>query len=683
VYVAVDAPVKYAVLKLRNLSGRARRISAIGYAEWVLGDVRTKSLMHVVTEQDADTGALLGRNPYNAEFGGRVAFFDVDIVTRSVTGDRNEFIGRNRSLRNPAALERIRLSGRVGAGLDPCAAIGVTVSLIDELEHPVVFRLGAARDDAHAHALIRAPRDADAARQALQAVHAQWRGMLGVVQVQTPDAAIDALANGWLMYQVIASRFWGRSGFYQSGGAIGFRDQLQDAMAMVHVAPELVREHLLLCAAHQFPEGDAQHWWHPPLDRGVRTQCSDDYLWLPQATCRYIDVTGDADVLDAAATYVEGRALAPGEESYYDLPVRSPQRDTLYRHCVRAIERGLALRGANGLPLIGSGDWNDGMNRVGIEGKGESVWLGFFMFDALMRFSAIARRHHDAGFADHCLGEAEKLRVAIEAHAWDGAWYRRAWFDDGTPLGAQGNPECAIDSIAQSWSVLSGAGDPDRSRQAMQSLDAHLVRRDAGIVQLLDPPFDRSAPHGHGYRDPGYIAAYVPGVRENGGQYTHAAVWATMAFAQLGDREKAWELLRMIQPIHHGATREAIDIYKVEPYVLAADVYAVAPHVGRGGWTWYTGSAGWMYRLIVESLLGLHRNGDTLRIKPCIPADWPEYTMHYRHGHATYRIRVVQDPAQEEACLLLDGIAQTGGAIALADDGRMHEVELRMAGSRS
>jgi cellobiose phosphorylase len=684
VYVAIDAPIKYAVLKLRNLSGRARRISVIGYIEWVLGDLRGKSLMHVVTEHDAETGALFGRNPYNTEFGGRVGFFDVDEPVRSVTGDRTEFIGRNGSLRKPAAAGRVKLSGRVGAGLDPCAAIGITVALIDEVEYSVVFRLGAARNADDAYALVRKPRDAAAAQKALDDVHAHWRRTLGAVQVHTPDAAVNALANGWLLYQVIASRFWGRSGFYQSGGAFGFRDQLQDALAMLHAAPELVRQHLLQCAAHQFPEGDVQHWWHPPLDRGVRTHCSDDFLWLVFATSRYVEVTGDRSVLNATTSWVDGRALVAGEESYYDLPVRTPQRDSLYRHCVRAIEHGLSLRGEHGLPLIGSGDWNDGMNRVGADGKGESVWLAFFLYDVLMQFSAVARLHDDVGFAEQCLNDAETLRAAIDAHAWDGAWYRRAWFDDGTPLGAAGNAECAIDSIAQSWSVLSGAGDPERARQAMHSLDTHLVRRDAKLVQLLDPPFDRSAAPPSGYHDPGYIAAYVPGVRENGGQYTHAAVWATMAFAELGESAKAWELLRLINPIHHGDTSAAIATYKVEPYVLAADVYAVAPHNGRGGWTWYTGSAGWMYRLIAESLLGLRRKGNILRIAPCIPPDWPSYAMDYRYGKTIYRITVTQSATGHSVGgVTLDGVDQSERAITLLDDGNEHTVDVRTVASDS
>ena len=677
VYVAIDAPIKYAMLKLRNLSGRPRRISVIGYVEWVLGDIRGKSLMHVVTAQDPETGALYGSNPYNSEFAGRVAFFDADEPNRSVTGDRAEFIGRNGSLRKPAATGRVKLSGRVGAGLDPCAAIGITVALIDEVDYSVVFRLGAAGSAEAAQSLVRRPRDAAAAQKALDDVRAHWRRTLGTVQVDTPDAAANTLVNGWLLYQVIASRFWGRSGFHQSGGAFGFRDQLQDALAMVYAAPELVREHLLLCAAHQFPEGDVQHWWHPPLDRGVRTHCSDDLLWLPYATCRYLQVTGDREVLDAVASWVDGRPLAAGEESYYDLPVRSSQRDSLYAHCVRAIRHALSLRGKQGLPLIGTGDWNDGMNRVGEAGKGESVWLAFFLYDVLMQFSAVARSNDDVGFAEQCLAEAAALRTAIETHAWDGAWYRRAWFDDGTPLGAAGNAECAIDSIAQSWSVLSSAGAPDRARQAMRSLDAHLVRRDAKIAQLLDPPFNRGAAPIAGYHDPGYIAAYVPGVRENGGQYTHAAVWATMAFAELGDARKAWELLGLINPIHHGDSPAAVATYKVEPYVVAADVYAVAPHTGRGGWTWYTGSAGWMYRLIVESLLGLRRNGNTLRFVPCIPEDWPGYTMEYRYGAAVYRISVTQVAGGDEGTVTVDGIGQVGDSIRLVDDGREHRVEIR------
>ena len=677
VYVALDASVKFSVLKVRNVSGRERRLSATGYTEWVLGDLRPKSAMHVVTESDSASGALLARNAYNMEFPERVAFFDVDVEGggRSITGDRGEFLGRNRTLRSPAAMARSRLSGRLGAGMDPCAAIQVSFDLADGEEHEIIFRLGLGRNRRDARALIQRFRASGSATEALQKVQEHWQHTLSAVQVQTPDPALDVLANGWLMYQTIACRFWGRSGFYQSGGAFGFRDQLQDAMAMLHAAPQRVREHLLLCAAHQFPEGDVQHWWHPPLDRGVRTRCSDDFLWLPLATSRYVATTGDVGVLDEMVNFVEGRPVSMEEESYYDLPMHSEQRETLYQHCVRAIGNA-AGRGARGLPLMGSGDWNDGMNLVGEHGRGESVWLGFFLYDVLIRFAGIARQREDADFADRCLADAERLRASIEKHAWDGAWYRRAWFDDGTPLGASTNDECQIDSIAQSWSVLSGAGDPARARQAMQSLDQRLVRRDTAIVQLLDPPFDKSA------LNPGYIKGYVPGVRENGGQYTHAAIWAAMAFVELGDSGRAWELFDMINPVNHGRNAEAVATYKVEPYVVAADVYAVAPHSGRGGWTWYTGSAGWMYRLIVESLLGLHVENDRLRILPVLRADWQSYRLSYRYRDTLYHITVSHsDDEAAPGRVTLDGIVQKDDIRMVADQIE-HEVVVQLPARR-
>jgi cyclic beta-1,2-glucan synthetase len=670
VYVDRSEPVKWCVLKIRNGSGRPRRLSATGYVEWVLGDLREKGAPHTVTAIDPESGALFAENAYNTEFAGRRAFFHVEDSTRAVSGDRTEFIGRNGTRRQPDAMLRSTLSGRVGAGLDPCGAIQVAFALEAGQEREIVFVLGAGREHEEATAALRHARRATGARDSLEAVWQYWNHTLGAVNVQTPDATFDTLANGWLLYQTLACRVWGRSGFYQSGGAFGFRDQLQDVMALVHAEAPLVRQHLLLCASRQFPEGDVQHWWHPPAGRGVRTHCSDDYLWLPLATCRYVTSTGDTGVLDEVVPFIEGRPLNAEEDSYYDLPAASGERDSLYGHCQRAVIRGLRF-GPRGLPLMGTGDWNDGMNAVGAGGRGESVWLGFFLHAVLVSFADLARRHGDATFADRCSSEAAGLRQRLDESAWDGAWYRRAYFDDGTPLGSSSNPECQIDSVAQSWSVLSGAADPARARAAMDAVEARLVRRSDGLVRLLDPPFDTSA------LEPGYIKGYVPGVRENGGQYTHAAIWAAMAFAALGDAERAWGVWNLVRPSAHGATPAAIDIYKVEPYVVAADVYAVAPHVGRGGWTWYTGSAAWMYRLMVESLLGVRLEGECLRIEPCLPADWTGFWVHYRHRETVYHIEVRQgDPGEVGPELRIDGVAQVGTTIPLVDDRREHWVDM-------
>lgn len=671
VYVDLEQSVKFSVLKVRNQSGRARRLSATGYVEWVLGDLRSKSAMHIVTDIDASSGALFARNAYNTEFAGRVAFFDVDDLSRSLTGDRTEFLGRNGSLANPDALTRTHLSGKLGAALDPCGAIQVPFELADGQEREIIFRLGAGQDIASARSLALGLRKTGSARIALQKVQDYWQHTLSAVQVETPDPALNVLANGWLLYQTLACRIWARSGFYQSGGAYGFRDQLQDSMALIHAQPQLLREHLLRCAQRQYPEGDVQHWWHPPVGRGVRTRCSDDYLWLPLVTCRYINSTGDTGVLNENLHFLEGRSLAPDEESYYDLPGHTAESASLYQHCVRAIEQGLRF-GEHGLPLMGSGDWNDGMNLVGIEGKGESVWLGFFLYEVLNTFAKIALQQNDQAFAQRCYSEAEKLRQNIELNAWDGGWYRRAYFDNGTMLGSAVNSECAIDSISQSWSVLSGAGSLARTQVAMNALDEHLVRRDSGIIQLLDPPFDVSS------LNPGYIKGYVPGVRENGGQYTHAAVWAAMAFAALGDSKRAWELLAIINPLNHTRNAQEIALYKAEPYVVAADVYAIAPHTGRGGWSWYTGSAGLLYRLIVESLLGIKREANRLFITPCLPPDWKTYAIQYRFGSTVYRLEVMQGDNISANSMVHNGIEQPDHSIVLVDDQQTHLVLIRL-----
>ena len=674
IYVALDAPVKFAVLKIRNLSTRSRRLSVTGYWEWVLGDLRHNGLLHVQTEIDPKSGALLARNRYHADFGERVAFIDVSEPVRTVTGDRKEFLGRNGSLAHPAALKRTRLSGRVGAGLDPCGAVQVILDLAAGQERETTFRLGVGRSDSEVQGLVRRFRPAEANRAALEGVWRFWNETVGAIQVETPDPSVNMLANGWLVYQTLSSRLWGRTGFYQSGGAFGFRDQLQDVLALLQSRPALAREHLLRAAARQFREGDVQHWWHPPKGRGVRTHFSDDFLWLPYATCRYVTGLADTGVLDEMVPFLEGRAVKPEEESYYDLPGRSEEVATLYQHCVRAIEHGLRF-GAHGLPLMGCGDWNDGMNLVGKEGRGESVWLAFFLYDVLTQFAGLASLRQDNTFADRCLTQAEQLRQNLEQYAWDGGWYRRAYFDDGEPLGSQTNPECQIDSLPQSWSVLSGAADPQRARQSMEAVNRRLVRRDLGLIQLFDPPFDRS------HLNPGYIKGYVPGVRENGGQYTHGAVWTIMAFALLGESDRAWELFALINPIHHASTPKQGATYHLEPYVLAADVYAVAPHAGRGGWSWYTGSAGWMYRLLIETLLGFSRVGNELHLAPRLPGTWPACTVHYRYQQTVYHVHITRERTGPSAAirLLLDGQELAGTSIQLQDDQRDHAVRLELA----
>jgi cyclic beta-1,2-glucan synthetase len=673
VYVAMDAPVKFSVLKLRNISGRPRRLSVTGYWEWVLGELRQNSLLHVQTEVDLKTGALLARNFYNAEFSERIAFVDVNDPARTFTGDRKEFIGRNGSLAAPAALRRARLSGRAGAGLDPCGAIQVAFDLAEGQERETTFRLGMGRNQADVRDLIQRYRRGGASRAALEGVWAYWNRTLGAINVDTPDPAVNVMANGWLLYQTLSCRLWGRTGFYQSGGAYGFRDQLQDVMGLVHAEPGLAREHLLRAAARQFREGDVQHWWHPPSGRGVRTHFSDDFLWLPYATCRYVRCVGDTGVLDEKIPYLEARPVKPEEEAYYDLPNASEETGSLYDHCVRAIERGLNF-GDHGLPLMGCGDWNDGMNRVGHEGRGESVWLAFFLYDVLIQFSEVARTRNDPAFASRCRAEAEQLRKNIEAQAWDGQWYRRAYFDTGEPLGSHTNPECQIDSLPQSWSVLSGAGDPERSLQAMEMVHQRLVRSDAGLIQLFDPPFDTSP------LNPGYIKGYIPGVRENGGQYTHGAIWTAMAFAVMGKHDRAWQLFDLLNPVNHGGTPGQIATYKVEPYVVAADVYGVAPHTGRGGWTWYTGSASWMYRLLVETLLGAHREGDQLRLIPRLPKSWQSYKIHYRYRETVYHITITRlaADAPDTPRLTLDGQEISTETLPLRDDRQEHAVELKV-----
>lgn len=673
VFVAADAPVKIVRLRVANLADRPRRLTATCYLEWVLGGDRETSAAWLIPDYDAELGMLSARNPYQETVPGQVAFLAGDRAPHGVSCDRHEFLGRHGDVRRPAALARIGLSDRVEAGRDPCAVLQLHVDLPVGGRDEVAFLIGVAADHEAAAERVRefrAPGRLDAAERA---VRTAWRERLSTVQVRTPDAAMDLMLNGWLPYQNLACRLWGRTAFYQSSGAFGFRDQLQDVLALLHAEPGLAREQLLRAARHQFESGDVLHWWHPPDGRGVRTRISDDLVWLPHVLVHYLDATGDDGVLDESCAFLTGAELGPGEHERYDRYAASEATAPLYEHACRALDRA-TTEGPHGLPLIGGGDWNDGMNRVGLGGRGESVWLAWFLIDTLRRFAPVCEERGDAPRAARYLERADAYRLAVEDHGWDGGWYLRASYDDGTPIGSSRSDEARIDAIAQAWAVLSGAADPARARTAMEAAYERLVRSDEGLVLLLTPPFDA------GEKDPGYIKGYLPGVRENGGQYTHGAVWLAWAFARLGDGERAHALFDLLNPVRHADTREAAERYVVEPYAVAADVYGVPPHVGRGGWSWYTGSAGWLYRLGLDALLGIRRHGDELEIAPCIPPTWPGFEVDYRVGDAVYRIEVVNPDgvARGPVTLELDGAPLPGRRLPLRDDGAAHRVLARM-----
>jgi cyclic beta-1,2-glucan synthetase len=677
-FVPLDAPLKISRFTLRNLSGRPRRLSLTAYVEWVLGPSRTASAAHVTTEIDSSTGAMFARNPWNAAFGSRVAFVDFGGRQTGCTGDRREFIGRNGTLASPAALAGGGpLSNTVGAGLDPCGVLRTTAEIPANGAAEFVFLLGEAASAEDARALITRYRAADPGAVLAEA-RRYWDGVLGMVQVKTPDRTMDIMLNGWLLYQTLACRVWARSAFYQSSGAYGFRDQLQDGMALAAACPGLTRDHLLRTAARQFGEGDVQHWWLPHSGQGVRTRISDDRVWLAYAVAHYADAAGDAGVLDASVPFLEGQRLAEGEHDAFFEPAVSDESATVFEHCARGLDCSLAL-GGHALPLIGTGDWNDGMNRVGENGRGESVWLGWFLHAALTAFAPLAEARGETDRAAAWIAHAAALRAALEHEAWDGEWYLRGWFDDGEPLGSAASLECRIDSIAQSWAVLSGASDPDRAARAMAAVERELIRYGGRLALLFAPPFNKTP------LDPGYIKGYPPGIRENGGQYTHAALWSVMAFAALGEGDKAGNLFSLLNPINHARTRADAHRYKVEPYAVAADVYAAAPHIGRGGWTWYTGAAGWMQRAGVESILGLRLHGACLYLDPCIPAAWPGFTVALRHRSARYDI-AVENPGHVSrgiAFATLDGalMASRPLRVGLADDGAAHRLEARLGPS--
>jgi cyclic beta-1,2-glucan synthetase len=672
-FVAPEDPIKISRLKIRNLSAQARRLSVTAYAEWVLGASRGASASSVVTAIDSATGAMLARNPRNNEFGGRVAFADLAGRQVAWTGDRKEFLGRHGTLDHPAALEDATpLSNRVGAGLDPCCALQTQVQLPPNGETEIVFLLGEAETQAQALSLIARYRSIDL-DAVFSSITRQWDDILGAVQVKTPDRSMDILMNRWLLYQTLTCRVWARSAFYQASGAYGFRDQLQDVMALTVSQPGVAREHLLRAAERQFLDGDVQHWWHPTSGQGVRTRISDDRVWLPYATAHYVKVTGDVAVLDSMVSFLDGPSLHPGEREAFFQPKVSGVCASLYEHCVKALDTSLAV-GDHGLPLMGTGDWNDGMNRVGEKGTGESVWLGWFLYFTLAAFSNLADGRGDQTRALNWRRHMVALKESLERHGWDGHWYRRAYYDDGTPLGSASNNECRIDSIAQSWGVISAGADPARAATAMAAVNEYLVPRNEGLVLLFTPPFDQTSV------DPGYIKGYPPGLRENGGQYTHAAIWSLIAFAMLGDGDKAGELFSRLNPINHASTRAAVHRYKVEPYVMSADIYSTAPHAGRGGWTWYTGSAAWMYRAGLEWILGFRLRGATLVIDPCIPKAWRGFEIAFRYQSALYEI-TVENPNRVNrgvSEMALDGNLLSGGEgqMLLVDDGARHRVRV-------
>ncbi len=668
-----EDPVKITRLTLRNEGAAPRRIILTSYVEWALGADRENTRNQVQTRRDDATGAIFAQNFFGEDFAAQVAFSWISENPTSATADRTAFIGRNGDLTSPAGLSFDTLSGTLGAGYDPCAALRCTIVLEPGETRNVVVLLGAARgEDAVRDIIARCGTPENAQATSAAAVDA-WESRLGTIRVNTPSPELNALVNRWSLYQALACRMWARSAIYQSSGAFGFRDQLQDGMAFVYSEPAIARAHILLSASRQFVEGDVQHWWHEPSGRGVRTRFSDDLVWLPFVADHYVRVSGDTGIWDETAHFLEMRELLPHEHEVYDKPTRSEESGTLYEHCVRALDRA-CTRGEHGLPLIGSGDWNDGMSRVGVEGKGESVWLAWFLITTLRRFARQAESRRDVAVVDRLRHRADEYAAAVDLHAWDGAWYRRAYFDDGSPLGSATEIECQIDSIAQSWAVISGAGDPERAVTAMRSVRERLVREDDRIILLLTPPFDRTE------HDPGYIKGYLPGVRENGAQYTHAALWTIFAAAGLDDGDLAFHLYDMLNPLTHARTKAEADRYVVEPYVIAADVYDAPGHVGRGGWTWYTGSASWSYRAALEAILGFTKAGHRLTIAPCIPAHWDGFALEYRFGASTYAIRVdnTQGVSTGVVNVTVDGVPSADGSIELVDDEARHEVVVVM-----
>lgn len=658
-------PVKIQVLSITNTGTRQRHLTITSYADWLLGTDRERTQGHVRVEALPDRSTVLASNTFDFDYADQVAFSTVSEDLAGFTTNRRSFIGRNGSLACPAAIHQELDKNETGSP-EPCSALQIRISLAPGETRDISLLLGSANGREQALALASRYRQTGEAKAELDRSLAAWSDRLETIRIKTPEPTFDLIANRWALYQALSCRMWGRIALYQSSGAYGFRDQLQDSMAFVYAEPELARDHIVFAASRQFEEGDVQHWWHPDSGRGVRTRFADDLIWLPFVLSHYIRVTGDTAVLDEVTPYVKLRQLEPDEDEIYDVPEVSTRTATIYDHSVHALRRA-CTKGVHGLPLIRGGDWNDGMNRVGVDGKGESVWLAWFLCTTLREFAQHAKRRGDQSTFDWLESTANEYNAAVESTSWDGEWYRRAYYDDGAPLGSHVNAECRIDSIAQSWSVISHSGQPERARTAMESFNKYLVRDDARLLMLLTPAFDRG-PH-----DPGYIQGYLPGVRENGAQYTHAAIWAVLATAMLGHGNRALELYQMINPITHALTPEAVATYKVEPYVVAADVYTAEGHLGRGGWTWYTGSASWFYRVGLEAILGFRKSASTLVIDPCIPSSWPGFDIEYRHGSTEYAIKV-KNPAQVQRGVVSTTVDGVEGTIDLVDDGRRREI---------
>ena len=674
-WTPLNDPVKIVELTLINTGEKRRKLSVTYYLEWVLGVNREKTYPYIVTEMDHLTDALLARNTYHDHFPDYCGFLNLwtehPVKERSWTGNRHGFIGRNGSLSQPAGLRKASLDNQTGASFNPCGAIQLKFELEPNEEAVIYCLVGAAPNRITAQQYLSRYHKQKAIIQSRDEVISFWKKTLGQVKVSTPDPGFNYLINHWLLYQTLACRLWARSAFYQSGGAFGYRDQLQDVLALLHTRPDLTHEQILLHAAHQFQEGDVQHWWHQETGHGIRTRYSDDLLWLVYASCRYVEHTGDHSIWDQQIPFLTETPLRPEERERYAPTRESKETANLYHHCLRAIERATVF-GPHSLPLIGGGDWNDGMNKIGLEGQGESLWLAWFLYANLKKFIPVCLSRGDQELAEKYRLIMDQISWAADNNGWDGQWYRRAYTDNGDPLGSISNTECQIDCIAQAWAVISEAAPEDKAKTAIWSLYHRLVLHDKAIISLLSPPFSQTDP------SPGYIQAYPQGVRENGGQYTHGAIWAVIAWAKLGEGNLAGELFNMLNPIYHTQTQHEVQTYRVEPYVMAADVYSTPPYIGRGGWSWYTGSSGWMYQAGLEWILGIQRQGDFLIIKPCIPDDWPEYQVNYKFGESAYQI-TVKNPHQQQTglqSLFLDGIALNPktGQIPLIDDGKTHLV---------